>query len=81
MGFLKYTSGLFKRRRRQGPTTLESAIFTEFFLIPPSDLPIWVVHFALVTRGLNITGGRNGHNPISEPPQTPEMTQYDYFSP
>ena len=62
------------------PTTLELAIFTEFYLIPPSDLPIWVVHFALVTRGLNITGGGNGHNPILEALQTPEMTQNRYFS-
>ena len=63
------------------PTTLELAIFTEFFLIPPSDLPIWVVHFALVTRGLNITGGQNGHNPILGPSQSPEIAQNRYLAP
>ena len=41
-------------------TTLELAIFTEFFLIPPSDYLMVVVHFAIETRGLNITGGQNG---------------------
>ena len=41
-------------------TTLELAIFTEFFLISPSDYLMVVVHFAIETRGLNITGGQNG---------------------
>ena len=70
-----------KSQRWQVPTTLELAIFTEFFLIPPSDLPIWVVHFALVTRGLNITGGQNSHTPILEPLQTAEITQNHYLAP
>ena len=34
-----------------------------------SELPIWVDHFALGTHGLNITGGQNPHDPISEPPR------------
>ena len=71
---------IFKSRRSQLPTTLDLVIFTEFFLIPPSDLPIWVVHFALVTRGLNITGGQNGHNHISEPQNHPNCPK-SLFSP
>ena len=60
---------LFKSRRQQLATDLESAIFTEFFLIPLSDLLMEVLQFAIGTRGLNIIGVRNGHNPLSEPPR------------
>ena len=57
------------------PTDLESDIFTEFFLTPLSDLLIYVLQFAIETRGLNIIGGRNGYNPISEALQTPQMPE------
>ena len=63
------SSSLFKSWRRQLATDLESAIFTEFFLIPLSDLLMEVLHFAIETRGLNIIGVRNGHNPLSETPR------------
>ena len=59
-----------KSRRSQDPTDLDFANFEEFPLIPLSDLLIYVLHFALVTRGLHIIGGRFGHSPISEPPRT-----------
>ena len=60
---------------------MESAIFTEFSIIPPSDLPIWVDHFPLLTRGLNITGGQNAHTPILEPLQAAEIAQNHYLAP
>ena len=44
------------------------AFSRNFSLYPPSDLPIWVDHFALVTRGLNITGVRIAVTPFRRPP-------------
>ena len=73
-------SASLKSRRWQGPTDLESGIFTEFFLIPLSDYLMVVVHFAIETRCLNIIGGRNGHNPILEHPDPLKMTQNDYLA-
>ena len=75
---------LVKSRRRQLATDLESAIFTEFFHIPLSDLLMEVLHFAIGTRGLNIIGVQNGHNPLSEPPRPlkiPKTTieAHEYF--
>ena len=70
----------FKSRRPQGPTDLDLANFGEFPLIPLSDLLIYVLHFALVTRGLHIIGGQNGHSPMSEPPR-PLKNQNHLFKP
>ena len=68
-----------KSQRRQVPTDLESDIFTEFFLIPLSDLLIYVLQFAIETRGLNIIGGRNGYNPISEALRDPSNARNCHF--
>ena len=73
----------FKSRRSQGPSNMESVIFMEFFLIPPSDYLMVVVHFAIGTRGLNIRGGRNWYNPVSEPWNYPKslFSQLKMFEP
>ena len=71
---------IIKSRRSQDPTDLDFANFEEFPLIPLSDLLIYVLHFALVTRGLHIIGGRNGCSPISEPPR-PLKNQNQLFEP